>query len=405
MHALRAPVAFDGHQFLQDGATVLVDGDSIAGVEPLGYDVPADCPVTTYDGTLLPGLFDTHVHLVSDAGPGSLERAGTMSDDEVDSVIAQSLRQQAAAGVTTVRDLGDTRYRTLLFRDRHEAGVPRIVTAGPPLTVPDGHCHYLGGCVDGPDAIRAAVRDHADHGVDVIKVMASGGMLTTGTDVFGVQFDSSDLRLLVGEVHAHGLEVLAHAHSLAGIVHALDAGVDGIEHFTGLTEHGIDVPDDVLARLAASGVTVDMTLGFDREVMAAMTGPPPRIVESLQRVGLDFASAYAARLAVARRVRAHGIRVVTGIDGGASPPKRHGLIAVAVADLTTAGFPIDEALATATSVAAAACGLSGVTGSLSPGLAADLLVVDGDLRSGPEPLTWPVAVLARGVAVTKLGRP
>src|SRR5215213_9484547 len=117
MHALRAPVAFDGTAFLPQGVTVLVDGD-----EPFGYDVPADCPVTTYDGTLLPGLFDTHVHLVSDAGPGSLERAGTMSDDEVDSVIARSLRQQAATGVTTVRDLGDTRYRTLAFRDRHEAG-------------------------------------------------------------------------------------------------------------------------------------------------------------------------------------------------------------------------------------------------------------------------------------------
>ncbi|HET6167812.1 MAG TPA: amidohydrolase family protein, partial [Marmoricola sp.] len=188
MHALRAPVAFDGHAFLPGGATVVVEGDSILGLEAFGYDVPHDCPVTTYDGTLLPGLIDAHVHLVSDGGIGSLERAGTLSDDELDAVIVQSLRQQAAAGVTTVRDLGDARFRTLTHRDRREPGLPRIVAAGPPLTVPEGHCHYLGGVVDGPDPIRAAVRERADRGVDVVKVMASGGMITLGTDVFGVQF-------------------------------------------------------------------------------------------------------------------------------------------------------------------------------------------------------------------------
>ena len=111
------------------------------------------------------------------------------------------------------------------------------------MTVPDGHCHYLGGVVEGPDAIRAAVSEHEQRGVDVIKVMASGGMTTVGTDPFGVQFDAADLRVLVDAAHAVGLPVLAHAHSLAGIRHALAAGVDGIEHFTGLTETGIRVPD------------------------------------------------------------------------------------------------------------------------------------------------------------------
>jgi imidazolonepropionase-like amidohydrolase len=397
MHALRAPQAFDGNAFLPGGAAVLVDGDTIAGVEPFGYDVPADCPVTTYDGTLLPGLFDAHVHLVSDAGPGSLERAGTMDDAEVGAVIAQSLRQQAAAGVTTVRDLGDTRYLTLPFRDRAEAGVPRIVAAGPPLTVPEGHCHYLGAAVADADGIRSAVAEHVDRGVDVIKVMASGGMTTGGTDVFGVQFAPADLRLLVDLAHEADLQVLAHAHSLAGIRDALAAGVDGFEHFTGLTEGGIEVPDDVLERVAAAGLTVDPTFGFDRVVMANMQGPPPRILEALKSTGMDFESLIAARRVVAGRMRAHGILVVSGVDAGAVPTKAHGTIALAIGDLLTAGFPIDEALASATVVAAAACGLGDVTGALAPGLAADLLVVDGDLRTGPEPLTRPVAVLARGV--------
>jgi imidazolonepropionase-like amidohydrolase len=396
LHALRAPVVFDGTDFVPGGATVLVDADTIVGVEPYDAAVPLACPVTTYVGTLLPGLVDTHVHLVSDAGLGSLERAGAESDAEVDATITHSLRVQVASGVTTVRDLGDTRYRTLSFRDREDPGVPRVVAAGPPLTVPDGHCHYLGGCVEGPEQIRAAVRERAERGVDVVKVMASGGLVTLGTDVFGVQFSAEELRLLVDTAHEHELQVLAHAHSLRGIEHALDAGVDGLEHFTGLVEGGLDVPDAVLARVAESGTVVDMTLGFDWRVLETMA-PPPQVAEALRRSGLDPHTMHAARLRVAARAREHGVIVVSGDDAGASPPKPHGLFAGAVGDLVTAGYPVEDALRTATSQAAVACGLGGVTGALVPGLSADLLVVDGDLRSDPAALERPVAVLVRGV--------
>jgi imidazolonepropionase-like amidohydrolase len=396
--ALRAPVAFDGAAFVDGGATVIVDGDTIVGVEPFGYDVPADCPVTTYDGTLLPGLFDAHVHLVASGEIGSLERAGTMADDEVDAVIVQSLRQQAAAGVTTVRDLGDTRYRTLAFRDRQDPGAPRIVCSGPPVTVPDGHCHFLGGVADGVEQVRRAIEERRERGVDVVKVMASGGMVTLGSDVFGVQFAPEELGVLVDAAHDHDLEVLAHAHSLAGIRHALDIGVDGIEHFTGLTEDGIQVPDDVLDRVAEAGTVLDLTLGFDRSAFASMPEPPPGVQDALRRTGLDFESAYSARLAVAARVRRHGIRVVSGADAGVGPLKRHGAVVFAVIDLLAAGFTPEEALRTATSGAAAACGLRGVTGALAQGLAADLLVVDGDLRSDLDALQRPVAVLVRGVS-------
>jgi imidazolonepropionase-like amidohydrolase len=399
MHALRAPVAFDGSAFLPGGATVLVDGATIVGVEAFGYAVPADCEVSEHTGTILPGLVDAHVHLVSDAALGSLERAGTQSDDAVDATIAEMLRRQVGAGVTTVRDLGDTRYRTLGFRDRHEPGVPRIVAAGPPLTVPDGHCHYLGGCVDGPADIRAAVDERVERGVDVVKVMASGGLVTTGTDVFGVQFAPDDLRLLVDTVHEHGLQVLAHAHSLRGIGHALDAGVDGIEHFTGLVEGGVGVPDAVLERTAAAGVVVDLTFGFDWEVFERMPTPPPNVAEALRRTGLDPRGLLAARQAVAARVREHGITLVTGDDAGATPVKPHGGIAGAVAALGGGGYTVEEALATVTSAAAAACGLGGVTGRLAPGLAADLLVVAGDLGSELAALGRPVSVTVRGVPV------
>lgn len=396
LHAIRAPVAFDGSGFVPGGATVLVDGDTIAGVEPFGYDVPADCPVREHTGTVLPGLVDAHTHLIASSEIGSLEKAPTLADDELGTVIARSLRQHAAAGVTTVRDLGDTRYLTLAFRDRLDDGVPRIVAAGPPITIDGGHCHFLGGVVTGIDEARRAVAEHHERGVDVVKVMASGGLVTVGSDVFGVQFAPDELRVLVLTAHEHGLQVLAHAHSLAGIEHAMAAGVDGIEHFTGLTERGIEMPEEVLERVALAGLTLDLTLGFDRAGLAAMPGPPPNIAAAMRKAGTDFEAAYAARLDAARRIREHGIQVVSGDDSGVGPLKRHGGLPASVIDLTLAGYARDEALATATSAAAAACGLSGVTGALAPGLAADLLVVEGDLSSDLEALWRPVTVLVRG---------
>lgn len=396
MHALRAPHAYDGRGFLRGGATLLVEGDRIAGVEAFGYDVPHDCPVTTYDGTLLPGLIDAHVHLVSDAAPGSLERAGTLSDDELDTVIEQSLAQQAAAGVTTVRDLGDTRYRTLVHRDRAAAEHPRILAAGPPLTVPDGHCHYLGGAVAGAEEIRSAVAERHERGVDVVKVMASGGMLTLGSDVMGVQFGAEELGLLVEEAHAVGLDVLAHAHSLAGIEHALAAGVDGIEHFTGITEDGIRLSDELLDRVASAGTAIGPTGGNDMRILDQLPSPPPQILAVMQRLGLDLETFFRMRLETYGRMRAHGVRVVSGVDAGAAPPKRHGNAWRTVTELVEAGWPVEEALATATSVAAEACGLRDETGRLAAGLVADLLVVDGDVSTDATALGRPVDVLVRG---------
>jgi imidazolonepropionase-like amidohydrolase len=397
MHAVRAPAAFDGTRFLEGGATVLIEADRIVGVEAFGCDLPEGCALATYDGTVLPGLFDAHTHLVSDGSLGALEAAGSASDESLDATIADSLRAQVRAGVTTVRDLGDRNYRTLVARDAGSPGLPRIVAAGPPLTVPAGHCHFLGGEVATPDDIRVSIEEHRDRGVDVIKVMASGGMLTLGTDILGVQFDPEQLRLVVDLAHEAGLQVLAHAHSLAGIEHALTAGVDGIEHFTGLADGGIALDDDVLSRTAEAGVVVDPTYGFDRVAFDSMPTPPVNILEAMRRSGLDVDTFLAARLQAGARIRKHGIRVIAGLDSGAAPTKRHGRMDLVFADFIRAGYSPAETLTAATSAAAEACGLAEVTGSLRTGLAADVLVVDGDLSAGLEPIGVPVQVLARGV--------
>lgn len=396
MHAIRAAHAFDGTQFLSDGATVLVDRDRIDEVYPGRVDLPAGVEVFEYDGTVLPGLFDCHTHLVADCTFGGLERVGLMTDEAIDTVILESLRAHAAAGVTTVRDLGDRGYRTLAFR--MSPGLPRVVVSGPPLTTPGGHCHFLGGEVVGD--VRAAVAERADCGVDVVKVMASGGFATPGTDQLGAQFSVPELTMLVDEAHRTGLPVVAHAHSLIGMQNALSAGVDGIEHFSGLSSAGAQIDDELLAEVARRGVVVDLTMGNDRRLHALMPAPPPPVAALMARFGVSsFDEFYASRIGLLTRLREHGVTVVAGVDSGMGPVKRHGNAWRVVGEMVDAGYPAAEALAAATSSAADVCGLAGETGRLVAGWAADVLVVDGDLSSDVSALSSPQVVLIRGVRV------
>jgi imidazolonepropionase-like amidohydrolase len=401
--ALKASRCFDGERFTPDGVTVLLESGRIVGVEPLAYDVPDGIAVTTYDGTLLPGLVDAHVHLVAEAtrpgAPGSLEAVGGLDDDAIDAAVTRSLASQGVAGVTTVRDLGDRGYRTLVARDRHAPGEPRVVAAGPPLTVPAGHCHYLGGVASGVGGVRDAVREHADRGVDVIKVMASGGLLTLGSDLFGVQFTAEELRAAVDEAHAAGLRILAHCQSEAGARHAVAAGVDGLEHATLLSPEGIAVPEDLIADIGRLGIVVDPTLGIDAEHVLPIEQMPAHVQEMARRLGLvpaDFAVRRAGQLA---RMLEHGVRLVSGLDAGVTPPKPHGGLWRAVVQLLDAGMTAAQALASATSVAADECGLAEETGRLLPGRAADLLLVDGDLSTDLTALSRPVQVWVRGTAL------
>jgi len=377
---------------------VLVEGQEIVGLEPYGFEVPSGVEVSSYDGTLLPGLVDAHVHLVADGVRGSLERVGEMADEEIDAVIARTLAQEAAYGVTTARDLGDRGYRTLAFRDAAAPGVPRLVAAGPPFTTEAGHCHYLGGVAEGPVAIRAAMAEHVERGVDVVKVMTSGGMLTIGTDQLGVQFSASDLALIVSLAHDADLPVVAHAHSVRGAWHAVSAGVDGLEHFTCLTEEGMRTPPELLAAIAAAGIVVDPTIGWNRAAID-LGLMAPQLRELMERLGLDPDSMEAARTAQLSEAREHGVRIVSGTDAGIGPSKMHGDgVWRAVVELAMA-LPLEEALASATSYAAEVLRLAPVTGRLRPGLAADLLVVDGDVQADPAALGRPLAVLVRGEPV------
>ena len=398
MFAIRANHAFDGEDFRAGGATVLVDDAGIVGVEPLRYEPPSDCDLVDYgDATVLPGLIDTHVHLVGDSRVMALERLAEYSPEEIDAVVIESLRRQLAAGVTTVRDLGDWHFNVVHRRDAQrqvDDGMPWIIASGPPITSPGGHCGYLGGEVSGADEIVAAVRERAELRVDVVKVMASGGMATTGSDVFVPQFPIEELRLLVEQAHAAGLPVTAHAHSAAAVDQAVAAGVEGIEHASSRAT------EEQLAALAASGIAVCPTLGgFNTKSLAALLAVAPRFQQIFADAGLTPESYLEIRMSALRRMTTFGIQLISGDDAGIGPDKAHGTYAEAVIELEHATDTV-PALVAASSDAAAAIGLGRSKGRLRRGYDADLLVVGGDLAADLTALRDVRQVVLRGVPVS-----
>ena len=383
--------AVDGERFSAGAATVLIEENKILAVESGFPTLGEDWEVVRHsDATVLPGLIDTHVHLVADSRPGALDRVPGLSDDEIDRVISEGLERQLAAGVTTVRDLGDRQYAVVDRRDRQRADnrattEPTILASGPPLTKPAGHCHYMGGVVDGPDAISAAIRERAERKVDVVKVMASGGMSTPGTDVMRTQFTTDELIMIVAQAHAAGMLVTAHAHGLPAVEQCVTASVDCIEHCTCLTENGFELSDQLIEDIATNGIAVSGVipppkLNFDQA--------PPAVREMAAKMGVSPQQIRELRAGMMRRMHQGGVRIVTGIDSGLNPWLAHGNLHIGFSLLAESGFSSAEVLAAATSLAAMTCGVGDRKGFLRSGYDADLIVVDGDLISQPiAPLT------------------
>ena len=343
------------------------------------------------DATVLPGLIDTHVHLVTDSGPMALDRVAGYSEQEIDAVVTEALRRHRAAGVTTVRDLGDRRFNVVDRRDAQRArddAMPWIVASGPPITTPGGHCGYLGGEVAGADQLHAAVRDRVERRVDVVKVMASGGITTPGTDIYAPQFALQDLRLLVDAAHDAGLPVTAHAHAALAIDQAVAVGTDGLEHAGYLTRsdhpgapglaalRDITATDQQLQALAASGMAVCPTVGGF--TVQALRRAPEALQRRMREAGVTPEELIDKRCSLIQQMHQAGVRLVGGADAGIGPNKAHGLYAESVIELAAATGLVDSLVAS-TSTAAQVCGLGERKGRLARGYDADVVVVAGDL--------------------------
>lgn len=384
MLALRADRVYRGAGDCGPGVVLVEDG-VITDVRPTVGSRPLDI-TDLGDVTVLPGLIDSHLHLGFDASVDVLTPLLQDSDDVLLQRMAANARTALVAGVTTVRDLGDRRFLSLDLRERLRAAPslgPELLVAGPPLTRSRGHCWFLGGEADSVEELRAAVRERAERGCDVVKVMVTGGALTPGFGPHESQFDAGLLAAVVGEAHAVGLPVAAHAHGPDGIRDSVAAGVDSVEHCTWFTADGVDVDWSVARSMAAAGTVVGATLG--------------------QRPGGTPLPAVAARLqtyfsTVVELIRL-GVPVVCGTDAGVSPAKPHDVLPRGLLTLTDRGVPFADALATVTTSAAVLCGVDARKGRIAAGYDADLLAVRGDPRQNPAALLDVDRVYRAGVRV------
>jgi imidazolonepropionase-like amidohydrolase len=337
-------------------------------------------PRADYPGsTILPGLIDSHVHLGFDGGPQPAARMSGETDEQQLILMLCSARELLGVGVTTARDLGARAYLDLVVRDAVAAGLargPRLVVAARPITVTGGHCWFMGGEADSEDDLRRMVRTHHKRGADLIKVMSTGGFMTSGSAPWYAQFTTGQLRVIVEEARRVDKPVAAHAHGIEGIRRAVEAGVTTLEHCSFVTETNERVFSEPLAaKIAEQGIFVCPTINANAPYVAQLTG-----------------IALGEHLTAMHEM---GVRIIAGTDAGIDNTPHHQYVG-GLEYLVTLGFRPAEVLAMATTQAAAALGVDQITGRLAPGYDADLIVVEGDPLTDISALRTLRRVIARG---------
>jgi len=402
MLAIRAAQLFDGvADQLRARPLLLVDDGRITDVDTTGADPPGHAELVDLgEATLLPGLVDSHAHLALDASSDSVGHLAGQADDELLQACRAAARAALAVGITTVRDLGDRRFVTLRLREElaaHPTDGPQLLVSGPPITTPGGHCWFLGGEADGVDGVRSAVRALAARGVDVVKVMVTGGNLTPGSVPYRSQYGPAELRAAAEAAHRAGLPVTGHAHGADGIADAVAAGFDGIEHGLFLTADGVRQDPALVDQMAARGVVVSVT--------AAQNFPlgqlPPGIEPGSELAKRFEALARQSRAIIAAvlRMRAAGVPITISSDAGIAPHKPHDVLPWGPGTLASVGFSGAEALRAVTSLAAEACRVGDRKGRIAPGYDADLLAVAGDPLTDLNAIHDVVAVFRAGARI------
>ncbi len=366
----------------QSEMTIVIEGKNIANV--LKGFVPAspgDKIVDLKNKTVLPGLIDSHVHLMGELGPMSKINAVTKEESDYAFIGMINAQKTLKAGFTTVVDLGaDGSHAIFALRDMIEEGKiigPRIIASGTAISATGGHgdvhgyrediLHILSPetICDGADDCRRAVRYQVKLGADIIKVTATGGVLSDTAAGVGQQLFDDELKAVADTAHSMGRKITAHAHGKGGIDAALKAGFDSIEHGTMMDKDTVELFKKSGAYLVPTALA-----GFTVAEMAKMPNAPlsPAQKEKAAKVGPMMKN-------MLKLAHDNGVKVAFGTDSGVS---KHGDNAMEFVLMVEAGFTPQEALKSATIDGADHLGLSNLIGTIETGKAADIIAVAND---------------------------
>jgi imidazolonepropionase-like amidohydrolase len=353
-----------------EDAVVIIEGDRISGVgQADATPVPTGAEVIDVTGmTLMPGLINCHAHLCLDSSPDPFRAVHQRSITENVLLAARHAEAALRAGITTLRDLGGWEFVDLGLKKAIKDGLilgPRVLASGKPLCMTGGTANLISREVDGPDEARKGAREQLKAGADVIKVMATGGVLTVGTDPGSAQLTYEELRAAAEEAKKASRLVAAHAHGAAGIKNAIRAGTDSIEHGFFLDAEAIDM-------MLEQGTFYVPTLAATHEIITKGPefGMPASMIAKAQRAGDAHVDSF-------RRAWEAGVRIAAGNDGG-TPFNRADNLAGELERMVAAGMSCVEALATAHRTAAELLRMAEQIGTVEPGKLADLVVLDAD---------------------------
>jgi len=355
---------------------IVIEGDKIVSVGPMSSAklTGNEQRIELGDATILPGLIDAHTHLTFDPQFGYESLAISVSREAL--IGAKNARVTLQAGITTVRNVGADGYADVALRDAINAGDvpgPRMLVSGPPLGITGGHCdnnllpseyHAVGdGVADGVEQVQHKVRENIKYGADLIKVCATGGVLSKGDDPNASQYTLEEMKAIVADAHRLGRKVAAHAHGAQGVIWASEAGVDSVEH-------GHLMNDEAIATLKKNGTYLVPTLyliDWQREHAAQANLP------SFLKAKMELVSQSAKNNA--KKAFAAGVKIGMGTDAAVYP---HGLNAHELEVYVQLGMTPLQAVQTATINDADLLGWKDKVGTLEPGKWADIIAVDGD---------------------------
>lgn len=378
---------FDGERWLHPGSALMMDGNMIVQIAPLQEFDGFDGPRRDLAGqTLLPGLIDCHAHITLS---GDADVWGSIEGRSRDVIARRALENAQAClrgGITALRDCGGIDHVELEVRDLCNSGAvlgPTIRAAGKFICMTGGTNAPVARIADGPDEVRRAVRDEVRAGCDCIKLMATGSVLTPGTNVDDTQYSCEELQAGVEEATCLGKPTAAHAIGSQGILNAAMAGVTSIEH-------GMFLTDACIQEMLERGTYLVPTLAAVARILEHADEIDPAVIAKARIVAERHADSV-------RRFNEAGGRIAMGADTG-TPFNPHGQNATELAHMVQAGMTPSQALKAATANAADLLQLP-LQGRLRAGHLADLLLV----RGNPADNISLAASMAHHVAVYKSG--